>query len=183
MKTYKLIRKQKLHITLEEAWEFFSSPNNLGLITPDNMGFNIISEQPIPDMFKGQTIEYKVSPVLSIPLYWKTKITEVIKHEAFTDMQIKGPYKFWRHVHKFENCGDYILMTDYLTYALPMGFLGTIAHSLFVKHKLIEIFDYRYNKVDELFNQNANVIPINPVASKEAPPTNPPSTSSLANIS
>ena len=101
MKTYKLIRKQKLHISIDEAWEFFSSPNNLELITPDNMGFNIISEQPIPDMFQGQTIEYKVSPVLSIPLYWKTKITEVIKNESFTDMQIKGPYKFWRHVHKF----------------------------------------------------------------------------------
>jgi len=183
MKTYKLYREQRLNITLDEAWDFFSSPANLDLLTPPNMGFNIITQQPIPTMYENQIIEYKVSPVLNIPIYWKTKITEVIDKLSFTDQQIKGPYALWKHIHVFEDRGDHVMMTDDLTYALPLGFMGRIAHSLFVKNRLTEIFDYRYDKAEELFNQKAFAISKNPSAFNEAPPTRPPSTSALANIS
>ncbi len=183
MKTYKLYREQKLNITLDEAWDFFSSPANLDLLTPTDMGFNIITEQPIPKMYENQIIEYKVSPVLNIPIYWKTKITEVIDKVSFTDQQMKGPYALWKHIHVFEDRGDHVMMTDDLTYALPLGFIGQIAHSVFVKNRLEEIFDYRYVKAEELFNQKELAIARNPSASNDAPPTSPPSTSALANIS
>ena len=183
MKTYKLYREQRLNITIAEAWDFFSSPANLDLLTPTDFGFVIKTAQPIPTMYENQIIEYKVSPILNIPIHWKTKITEVVDNVSFTDQQMKGPYKLWKHIHTFEDKGDHIMMTDDLTYALPFGFIGQIAHSLFVKNRLEEIFDYRYDKAEELFNQKELAIAENPSAFNEAPPTRPPSTSVFAKIS
>ena len=43
-------------------------------------------------------------------------------------------------------------MTDIVHYELPLGILGQIAHWLFVKRQLNQIFDYRYHKIEALFN-------------------------------
>lgn len=155
MKTFKLHTEQIINASLEEVWDFFSSPENLDNLTPNNMGFEITSQKPVPKMFEGQIIEYKVSPVLNIPLHWKTLISEVKESEYFVDEQLEGPYKYWRHKHIFKAIDDNtVKMNDELEYALPMGPLGNIAHTLYVKNRLKEIFDYRFEKVDQLFNQN-----------------------------
>jgi len=153
MKTYTLTRKQVLRASIEEVWDFFSSPENLDEITPDDMGFKITSPQPLAKMHEGQIIEYKVSPILNIPLNWKTKIIEVEEKNYFTDLQLNGPYKLWRHKHVFEDRGDHVIMSDYLEYALPMGWLGRLANQIFVRKRIEEIFDYRLHKVDALFNK------------------------------
>ena len=155
MKTYQLNKQQIVESTINEIWSFFSSPENLDKLTPSNMGFEILTPRPLPPMFKGQIIEYKVRPVLNIPMYWKTEITEVKDQEYFVDEQLKGPYKLWRHKHLFEKHENGVLMTDELEYALPLGPLGSIARTLYVKKRLTEIFDYRFKMVDKLFNQKS----------------------------
>jgi len=183
MKVHTLIRKQTLNTDIDQAWEFFSSPENLDLLTPKNMGFKITTPRPLPKMFQGQLIDYKVAPLLGIPLKWKTKITEVKNHEYFVDEQLKGPYKYWRHLHTFKTVDGKILMGDHLEYALPMGFLGSIAQALYVKNRIEEIFDYRYEKVDSIFNQKDLAIAKKLSDLSEAPPTKPPSTSVLVKSS
>jgi ligand-binding SRPBCC domain-containing protein len=155
MKIFKLSKQQRVNASMEKVWDFFSSPENLDEITPDNMGFKIITPKPLPKMYEGQVIEYKVAPLLGIPLYWKTLITEVKDGAYFIDEQVKGPYKLWRHKHIFEDKGDYVLMKDELDYALPLGFLGTIAKHLFVGARIEEIFAYRFDKVEEIFNNSS----------------------------
>lgn len=152
MKTYILEREQVLHSPLEQVWEYFSSPENLNELTPPNMGFEILSKRPIARMHKGQEIEYKVRPVLNIPLYWRTRITEVKDLVSFVDEQLKGPYKLWRHTHTFVEKDGRVFMNDKVEYALPFSIIGHLTHSLYVKARLKEIFDYRYQKVDEVFN-------------------------------
>jgi hypothetical protein len=44
-------------------------------------------------------------------------------------------------------------MKDTVDYELPFGFLGKIAHLLFVKKKLADIFDFRYSVLEKLFNK------------------------------
>ena len=156
MKTYTLFRNQTLNCTLEEAWHFFSSPENLDLLTPDDMKFKILTEKPIPKIFEGQIIQYKVHPILNIPLYWETKITKVKEKQYFTDNQIKGPYKLWNHTHRFEEHNGKVIMTDELKYALPGGPLGRLAHKLFIKSKLEAIFNFRFKKVEALFNDKSS---------------------------
>ena len=77
------------------ASEFFSSPGNLKDITPDNLGFQIISKHHGSSIFDGQIIEYTVKPLLGIPLYGMTEITQVEDHEYFIDWQRFGPYSLW----------------------------------------------------------------------------------------
>lgn len=151
MRHFILEREQLINTTLEEAWRFFSSPENLEELTPDDMGFDIITPKPIPDMYEGQLIEYKVRPILNVPLYWKTEIVNVSHLSSFVDTQLKGPYKLWRHTHTFQKVDGGVLMKDKVEYALPLGIIGRLAHTLFVKRKLNKIFDYRLNTVDKIF--------------------------------
>jgi ligand-binding SRPBCC domain-containing protein len=72
---------------------------------------------------------------------------------SFVDEQRKGPYKLWRHEHRFEQNDNGILMTDVVDYSLPLSFLGRLAHPIFVKKKLNDIFEFRYQQVEQLFNR------------------------------
>ena len=76
-------------ISLEQAWDFFSKPDNLKEITPSNLGFNIISKHHGSTMYSGQIIEYTVKPILGIPLYWMTEITHVIDKQYFVDERFR----------------------------------------------------------------------------------------------
>ncbi len=151
-KVYSLKTIQQLPISLDTAWDFFSSPANLKDITPVEMGFNIISRQHGEKMYAGQIIEYKVSPVLNIPIYWMTEITHVEDKKYFVDEQRFGPYSMWHHQHHFKAVDGGMEMTDIVHYKLPLWILGDIANSLFVKKQLKGIFDYRFKKVEELFS-------------------------------
>ena len=86
-KVYSLKTVQKIPVNLNKAWDFFSNPANLQSITPQKMGFKIISKYHGEKMYAGQIIEYKVSPVLNIPLYWMTEITHVEEKKYFVDEQ------------------------------------------------------------------------------------------------
>jgi ligand-binding SRPBCC domain-containing protein len=151
-KVYHLKTTQQLNISLDEAWDFFSSPVNLKEITPQNLGFNIISAHQGEKMYPGQIIEYKVSPLLNIPLYWMTEITHVQEKKYFVDEQRFGPYGMWHHQHHFKPVSGGVEMTDIVHYQLPFWFLGDLANTLFVRKQLRQIFDYRYAKAEKLFN-------------------------------
>lgn len=148
---YTLEVSQFLKIDMNEAWKFFSSPENLATITPPGMGFVITSGQP-EKMFPGQIITYKVSPFPGFVTNWVTEITHVLAGSYFVDEQRFGPYRMWHHIHRFEEKQSGVLMTDQVSYKLPFGFIGRIAHGLFVKAQLKGIFEFREQKLDELFN-------------------------------
>ena len=150
---HELYREQQLNCDLQTAWDFFSSPLNLPKITPKDMAFTVLSEQKTNKIFEGMIIDYTVSPLLGIPLKWKTRITSVIPNKSFTDFQEKGPYKLWNH-HQFIPNEKGVLMIDKVDYELPFGVLGNIAHALFVKKKLEKIFNYRFQILENLFNKN-----------------------------
>lgn len=144
---------QKIPVSLDTAWEFFSNPANLQAITPENMSFKIISQHYGETMYAGQIIEYKVKPLAGIPVYWMTEITQVKNKEYFIDEQRQGPYKLWHHQHHFKAIPGGVEMTDIVHYKVPLGLLGRLANWLFVKKKLDGIFAYRYHKTEELFGK------------------------------
>jgi ligand-binding SRPBCC domain-containing protein len=148
-----LKRVQVLPIGLEKAWDFFSDPANLAKITPSDMGFHILSKERPPRMYAGQLIDYRVSPLFGISLYWVTEITHVVEGKYFIDEQRFGPYALWHHQHHFREVAGGIEMTDIVHYKIPFGPLGWLADRLFVRRKLEQIFDYRFRKVEELFGE------------------------------
>jgi ligand-binding SRPBCC domain-containing protein len=150
---HQLKREQQLYCNLETAWKFFSSANNLSKITPKDMNFIVRTKLEDDEIYKGMIIDYYVSPLLGIKMKWQTEIKQVSFQKSFTDFQNKGPYKLWNHFHEFIPNEKGVLMKDTIDYELPMGFLGEIAHQLFVKKKLEHIFEYRNAVLEKLFNQ------------------------------
>ena len=149
---------QKLPITLEEAWAFFSSPKNLKVMTPDHL--NLVPTSPLPEaMYPGQLIEYRVKPLFGIPMNWVTEITHAKDLEFFVDEQRVGPYKIWHHQHHFRQIEGGVEMTDIVDYLLPLGPLGILMEKLLVGNKVREIFEFRRAKLIELygpFEENSN---------------------------
>lgn len=149
---YTITTEQVLNVSINKAWDYFSSPENLSKITPPKMGFNITSDIDMKT-YKGQIITYKVSPFPFLKINWVTEITEVKNYNYFIDEQRFGPYKMWHHEHWFEELANgNTLMKDKISYKIPFGFIGSLAQSIFIKKQLKTIFEYRYKTLKKIFN-------------------------------
>lgn len=145
-----LQRTQQLPISVDTAWEFFSNPRNLSVITPSWLGFEITSE--LPDrMYAGMLITYKVRPMFGMPITWVSEITNIRAPYMFIDEQRIGPYRLWHHEHHFCEMPGGIESTDIVTYALPFGVLGDLLHPYLVERRLAEIFAFRQRVLTERF--------------------------------
>ena len=153
MPFYQLTKTQKLPASIDEVWNFISSPENLKEITPEEMGFTVTSNSGSDKMYPGMIITYKVSPLLGIKMDWMTEITTVKDHQYFIDEQRFGPFKFWHHEHHFEEIDGGVLMKDRLSYGIPFGFIGQIANAIIVDKQTQGIFDYREKAVEEMFGK------------------------------
>ena len=151
MKIYTLYREQFLPVSLDTAWQFFSAPGNLSKITPDDMGFTVITQLKDEAIFEGMHIEYRLRPLWGIPMKWITEIGVVQPGVKFVDRQLKGPYSFWEHTHIFKAKGSGVLMIDELKYALPLGIIGQMMHFAIVKKKINDIFNYRSETLSTYF--------------------------------
>ena len=143
MKVYQLKRSQVLPITLQHAWEFFSSPKNLAKITPEQMGFNILSISGGDKMYAGQIINYKIKILPFYRARWTTEITHVQEPFYFVDEQRFGPYALWNHQNHFKEVTGGVEVKYDVHYAIPFGFLGRLANAVFVQRELNTIFEYR----------------------------------------
>ncbi len=159
MKIFTLQTLQKLPISIDEAWDFFSDPRNLKTITPDYMSFDILAGADRP-MYPGQLIQYNVTPIAGIPTKWVTEISHVKEKEYFVDEQRFGPYALWHHKHFITPIPGGVKMEDIIDYKLPFGKFGELFHPLLVEPKLKEIFKYRKLKLEALFGIYSSVKPM-----------------------
>ena len=145
-------RKQTLAVGREEAWRFFSDPRNLARITPPTLGFEIVTPDLPARIHAGLMIQYRVRPLLGIPLTWLTEITHVAEGHHFVDEQRVGPYALWHHEHWFRDLGPgRAEVEDRVTYKLPGGWLAEPIHILVVRKQLAAIFDYRRIAIEKWF--------------------------------
>ena len=133
---------------MDEVFQFFSNAENLEALTPPFLGFRILSDLPIK-MEEGARIEYSIR-LFGVPMRWKTLISVWEPGVRFVDEQVKGPYGLWHHTHEFEAHEGRTIMRDTVKYREPLGWLGVIAHRLFVRRLVERIFDYRYEAVNSV---------------------------------
>jgi ligand-binding SRPBCC domain-containing protein len=148
---YVLERSVLVPAPVEETARFFEEPANLAEITPVWLGFRIRKLDKLP-MQEGTTIEYEIKP-FRLPQRWATKIVEYEPARRFVDVQMRGPYKFWRHEHTFEHAEGGTLVRDRVEYQMPFGLIGRIAHALVVGPQLRRIFSYREQATARAFEQ------------------------------
>ncbi len=153
MAVYSIKTIQRIPASLSAVWAYFSNPANLKDITPSSLNFQVISKHHGNKMYAGQIIEYKVSPLLGIPLYWMTEITHVKELQYFIDEQRYGPYSLWHHQHHFKEIASGVEMTDIVHYKLPLWWLGDAANTLFVRKQLEGIFKFRHEKTEQVFGK------------------------------
>jgi len=147
---------QFVPISLTEAWDFFSSPKNLKDITPEYMGFKILTEIPSV-MYSGMIISYNLKPIPGYKVNWVTEITQVKEPEYFIDSQLIGPYGIWHHEHHFKTVSGGVEMTDLLYYKLPFGVFGRILNHLFIRKKVEGIFAYRKEILELKFGTHPGI--------------------------
>jgi ligand-binding SRPBCC domain-containing protein len=148
MKIHTLKRRQIIERPLIEVFRFFKKPENLERITPQSIGFNILTPRPIT-MKKGTVLDYTIR-LIGVSVRWTTLISEYDPPHRFSDVAIRGPYSFWFHKHTFKEEKGGTVMTDEVHYSLPFGFIGEIAHFFCVKRQLNYIFDYRAKIIGNL---------------------------------
>ncbi len=146
------IWKSTVPQNLEKVWDFFSRPENLNEITPDDMKFQFLTDTKGKKMYEGMIIRYNVSPLPLMKFNWVTEITKIREKEYFVDEQRIGPYKMWHHEHHFRKIDENTTeMTDILTYDVGKGILGPILDRLFIGKKVDGIFDFRETTISKYF--------------------------------
>ena len=151
IKGYTLTAEQRLAESREEIFSFFADARQLETLTPPSLSFALLNETPI-EMQTGTLIDYQLR-IHGIPIRWQSKISVWEPPVRFVDEQMKGPYRFWRHEHLFEETDQGVTVRDIVHYAVP---LGGVVHTLFVKRDLKHIFEYRQQKLAEIFTPVKN---------------------------
>jgi|TARA_B100000953_G_scaffold65793_1_gene52623 hypothetical protein len=152
MKIYELVKTQVIDSSIDNVFDFFAKPENLKTITPEKLSFNIITPTPIT-MDKGTVIDYTIR-LFGIQVHWRALITRYDPPHEFIDEQIKGPYNFWYHTHKFKEVEGGVEISDRVNYSIPMGVFGQVLHFLWIKRDLEKIFSHRKRIIDNIFVKN-----------------------------
>ena len=147
MRRYRLARSQWFPKSIEDAFAFFSRPENLEEITPPLLRFHIVRADR--ELHEGSRIEYQLR-VRGVPMRWVSEITEWKPPYRFVDTQLRGPYALWQHQHTFTAERGGTRIGDEVEYAMPLGIAGVIAHALVVRRDVESIFDYRQRRLAEL---------------------------------
>lgn len=147
---FRLVKKQFVKADMNQIWKFFSLPQNLEAITPPWLRFKIktLSSEL---MDNGTTIIYQLR-LKGIPVTWKSVISEYEEKKQFKDEQLIGPYQIWEHMHIFERLRDGVLVIDDIVYSLPLGKVGTMVASWYVRKDVQQIFNYRAGVVAKTLN-------------------------------
>ncbi|HEY8439029.1 MAG TPA: NAD(P)H-binding protein [Candidatus Limnocylindrales bacterium] len=149
MSTHRIAASQLIPRPIDEVFDFFARPTNLARITPSSMGFEFLTTDR--EMRAGLEIDYRIRPLLGIPVTWRTRITEYDPPRGFRDVQVRGPYHRWEHRHAFESVEGGTLVRDEIEYEVPLGPLGDLANALLVRSELGRIFRHRAETVRSAF--------------------------------
>jgi ligand-binding SRPBCC domain-containing protein len=148
MRTFQLQQELWVSRPIEEVFAFFSRPENLQALTPDWLDFRIVDAPAT--LGAGSLIRYRLR-WHGLPIRWTTEISEWDPPHKFVDRVLSAPYKLWNHEHQFEARGSGTIIRDHVTYALPLSWLGVLAHRLRVQSDVKKIFDFRAEQLRKLF--------------------------------
>lgn len=147
---YTLKRTQRVKASLPEVWHFLQHPGNLDRITPPDLKFAIVSEVP-EIMYNGLIVEYRITIPWTGTWAWVTELKHIREGHSFVDEQRLGPYRFWYHYHEIREDGDNTVLFDQVSYMPPFGILGKALHQFYIRRTLNRIFDYRQEKIRQIF--------------------------------
>jgi ligand-binding SRPBCC domain-containing protein len=133
--------------SLDETFAFFSDAANLERLTPPWLNFRIRTPQPIA-MAEGTEIEYRIV-LYGLPIPWLTRIDVWEPGVRFVDRQVRGPYRWWHHEHRFEAADGGTRVIDHVEF-VPRA---RLVSGPMVRRDVRRIFDYRKGRLPALFTE------------------------------
>ncbi len=152
MKIYQLYRQQYLSLSVQEAWDFLSSPYHLNDITPDFFHVTITSIVP-EKIYSGLMLSYQMKAVFGIPMSWLSEISHCDEPKRFVYEQRIGPFKFWSHEVCLTETQNGLMLEDIMCYVMPLGWLGQFLNTVLIASKLDRIFDTRRDYLNSRWGQ------------------------------
>lgn len=158
---------------VELVFAFFANPENLPRLMPRWQKARIEEAQFTPPPPRPQTqgsalwlrsfaagagsrmtISFRPFPYSPVRLPWGALITDFVWNDHFCDEQSHSPFAYWRHCHRVSgqsrDGAQGTLVVDDLTYELPLGSLGELAHTFFLRRQVERIFTYRQKRLLEI---------------------------------
>jgi ligand-binding SRPBCC domain-containing protein len=165
--------EQWLPCPVEAVFAFFADPDNLPALLPAWQQARIEKvslvsasnpanpEPPIPGTTayagSGTRLTLSFRPFRHFPLRlrWVAEITEFSWNDRFCDRQVRGPFAWWCHCHRFRAVDrqgmDMTVVVDHVEYELPLGFLGRLAHHFFLRRRIEDMFSFRQAQLAQVF--------------------------------
>ncbi|HVJ64915.1 MAG TPA: SRPBCC family protein [Bdellovibrionota bacterium] len=150
-------------VDIDTVWDFASRPTNLAKISPSEWQVRVSHNGPA---YEGAEFEIQLKPPFSpITIRWGSRIENVVPsgdERSFEDLQLYGPFSYWRHTHSFSKGTRDVVAPDGTTlrsltpgtwikdqveYALPMGLLGDVVEKLVVSRLLRNMFRDRKHAI------------------------------------
>lgn len=151
MKVFTFYNEYVAKVDLDTIWNFFCHPSNLNLLTPSEFNLKSKNYGFSDSIYSGMLIEHQLVLFKLIKINWLSEIVHIKEKEYFIDKQIKGPFAFWQHEHRFEPKQNSTLIKDYVVYSLPLFGLNTLFNKLVITKKLQDLFSYRNKMIDKYF--------------------------------
>jgi len=150
--------EQWIPVPLDRVFQFLSDPANLPRLMPPELAAEIRGIEGGSSASAGVgtqiTLSVRLLPPLPLRASWVARIVEFEPGSHFTDVQVKGPFRYWRHRHGFESArraeADGTLVRDDLEYDVGFGRLGDAVARWFVADRLRHTFQERQRRLEEL---------------------------------
>jgi ligand-binding SRPBCC domain-containing protein len=163
----------KLNAPAATVYAWHEDPSALDKLSPQSVGVEVVK----PALIKVGEIAHIKVPLIPnlLKIDWLAKIIYVHKGLEFRDEQIKGPFSYWLHKHRFIPTGTGCLMRDEVEYVLPCGQLIHHLGKRFVQSQLKDMFSFRHEQLLQEFGgfPKEKGIKEAPIKTPEVHPNNP----------
>ena len=150
MRTFRHSYIVKNHI--DTVWDFYTDVKHLEIITPKEIDLKIIKTTSY-NIVEGQEIWVSGKIIAKTRATWHSKITYLKPYE-YIDEMLGGPFKKWRHLHKFQSInGKQTEVIDEIEFELPYGKLGKLFEGYAYK-QLQKTFQHRKISTTKALNDN-----------------------------
>lgn len=131
----------------ESVFAFHEQPEVLTLLIPPWESAKVIAAARIADVGSKAIIETRILGPISIR--WIAEHTVYDPPHRFEDVQLKGPFRAWRHQHIIRGVDGGALLRDQIDYEPPLGLIGRMMAPLLVERRLKRLFEYRHQVTRE----------------------------------
>jgi ligand-binding SRPBCC domain-containing protein len=143
----RFVKESLIRASPERVFAFHELPNALSLLLPPWESARVIQAAKISEVGAKAIMETRVLGPFTAR--WIAQHTVYDPPHLFEDVQVKGPFRSWRHRHIIEPDPAGAILRDEITYEAPFGFLGRAFAPGLIQPRLQKLFNYRHEVTRE----------------------------------